>query len=38
MDVITSRKVQIKISVATEEDNSRNEIEHWTNDKIGVAV
>ena len=32
------KKTSIKINVATDEGNSRNEIEHWTNDEIGVAV
>ena len=32
------RKISIKINVATDEDNSRNEIRHWTNDEIGVAL
>ena len=31
-------KTSIKTNVATDEDNSWNEIWHWTNDKIGVAV
>ena len=32
------KKTSIKINVATDKGNSRNEIEHWTNDEIGVAV
>ena len=32
------KKTSIKINVATDEGNSRNEIKHWTNDEIGVAV
>ena len=28
----------IKINMATDEGNSRNEIWHWTDDEIGVAV
>ena len=32
------KKTSIKINVATDESNSRNEIEHWANDEIGVAV
>ena len=32
------KKTSIKINVVTDEGNSRNEIEHWTNDEIGVAV
>ena len=32
------QKISIKINVATDEGNSRNEIGHSTNDKIGVAV
>ena len=31
-------KTSIKINMVTDEGNSRNEIEHWTNDEIGVAV
>ena len=36
--VITSRKTWIKIKVAPDEGNSRNQTWHWTNDKIGLAV
>ena len=32
------KKISVKINVATHEGNSRNEIEHWANDEIGVAV
>ena len=32
------KKISIKINVGTDEDNIRNEISHWTNDEIGVAV
>ena len=32
------KKTSIKINVAADEDNSRNEIWLWTNDEIGVAV
>ena len=32
------KKTSIKINMATDEGNSRNEIEHWTNNEIGVAV
>ena len=28
----------MKTNVATDEGNSQNEIWHWTNDEIGVAV
>ena len=31
-------KNSMKTNVATGEDNSRNEMGHWTNDEIGVAV
>ena len=31
-------KTSIKINMVTDEGNSRNEIEHWTNDEIRVAV
>ena len=31
-------KILIKTNVATDERNSRNEMWHWTNDEIGVAV
>ena len=31
-------KISIKTNVATDEGNSRNEMRHWTNDEIGVAV
>ena len=31
-------KISIKTNVATDEGNSRNEMWHWTNDEIGVAV
>ena len=30
--------ISIKTNVATDEGNSRNEMWHWTNDEIGVAV
>ena len=30
--------ISIKKNVATDEGNSQNEIGHWTNDEIGVAV
>ena len=32
------KKLSIKINVATDEGNTRNEIGHWASDKIGVAV
>ena len=32
------KKKSVKIKVATDEGNSRNEIGHCTNDEIGVAV
>ena len=32
------KKISIKINVATDEDNTQNEIWHWANDEIGVAV
>ena len=32
------KETSIKINVATDEDNSRDEMWHWTNDEIGVAV
>ena len=32
------KKTSVKINVATDEGNSRNEIGHWANDQIGVAV
>ena len=32
------KKTSIKLNVATDEGSGRNEIEHWTNDKIGVAA
>ena len=32
------KKISIKINVGTDENNIRNEISHWTNDEIGVAV
>ena len=32
------KKTLIKLNMATDEGNSRNEIEDWTNDKNGVAV
>ena len=31
-------KISIKINVATDEGNSRNEMQHWSNDEIGVAA
>ena len=31
------KNISIKINVATDEDNIRNENWHWTNDEIGVA-
>ena len=31
-------KISIKTNVATDEGNSRNEMWHWINDEIGVAV
>ena len=31
-------KILIKTNVVTDEGNSRNEMWHWTNDEIGVAV
>ena len=31
-------KNSMKINLATDEGNSRNEMSHWTNDEIGVAV
>ena len=31
-------KTSIKINVATDEGNGRNEIWHWTKDELGVAV
>ena len=32
------KKTSIKKTVATDEDNNRKEIEHWTNEEIGVHV
>ena len=32
------KKISIKLNVATDEGNSRNETWHWTNDEIGLAV
>ena len=32
------KKTSIKINVAADEDNCRNEIWLWTNDEIGVAI
>ena len=32
------KKILVEANVATDEGNSRNEIEHWANDEIGVAV
>ena len=32
------QKISIKINVATDKGNSQNEMSHWTNDEIGVAV
>ena len=31
-------KNSMKTNVVTDEGNSRNEMWHWTNDEIGVAV
>ena len=31
-------KISIKTNVATNENNSGNEMWHWTNDEIGVAA
>ena len=31
-------KISIKTNVATDENNSRNEMWHWTNDEIGVVA
>ena len=31
-------KTSIKTNLATDEGNSRNEMWHWTNDEMGVAV
>ena len=31
-------KISIKLNLATDKGNSRNEIGHRTNDEIGVAV
>ena len=31
-------KTLVKINVATDEGNSRNEIRHWVNDEIRMAV
>ena len=31
-------KISIKLNVATDKGNSRNEIGHRTNDEIGVAI
>ena len=31
-------QISIKINVATDEGNSRNEMQHWSNDEIGVAA
>ena len=31
-------KISIKANLATDEGNSRNEMWHWINDEIGVAV
>ena len=36
--VITFTKTSIKINLAIDEGNSRNEIWHWKKDEIGVAV
>ena len=30
--------ISIKVNVATDEDNGRNESEHWTKDEIGVTT
>ena len=32
------KKISIKINVATDDGNSRNETCHWTNDETEVAV
>ena len=32
------KKLSIQIKVATDEGNSRNEMWHWRNDEIGVAL
>ena len=32
------KKISIKMNVVTDEGNSQNEIWHWTNDEIGVAL
>ena len=32
------KKTSVKINVVIDKGNSRNEIGHWTNDEIGVAV
>ena len=32
------KKTSIKKTVATDEDNNQKEIEHWTNEEIGVHV
>ena len=32
------KKTSVKTNVATDEDNSQNEIKHRANDEIGVAV
>ena len=32
------KKISININVETDEDKSRNEIWHWTNDETGAAV
>ena len=31
-------KISIKTNVASDKGNSRDEMWHWTNDEIGVAV
>ena len=35
---LLQQKNSMKANMATDEGNSRNEMWHWTNDEIGVAV
>ena len=32
------KKISVKTNMATDEGNSQNEIGHWANNEIGVAV
>ena len=32
------KKLSIRVNVATDKGNDRNEMWHWTDDEIGVAV